>query len=220
MGSGRGSFSAAATSADANSDAVQRSSESGRPPRSRTEASDPMSAVTGINLPTRAARVDTVESPANGTFPVIDSIRHNDRAYTSVLASTSSPRACSGDAYRATWVATVAGSSQASAPSSCAIATSTTRRRASSPNTSFDGVSSVCTTPRPCAASSARQASRPTTSAWDGASSRPRSNRSRRLPPPRYSTTQNTVDSPSRSVSPQPSTAAMLGCVNDIATST
>ena len=57
-----------------------------------------MSAVTGISFPTRAASVDTVESPANGTLPVIDSIRHSDSAYTSVFSSTSSPSACSGDA--------------------------------------------------------------------------------------------------------------------------
>jgi hypothetical protein len=57
-----------------------------------------MSAVTGISLPTRAASVDTVDSPANGTLPVIDSIRHSESANTSVFASTSRPSACSGDA--------------------------------------------------------------------------------------------------------------------------
>jgi hypothetical protein len=57
-----------------------------------------MSAVTGISLPMRAARVETVESPAKGTLPVIASIRHNDRAYTSVFWSTSRLNACSGDA--------------------------------------------------------------------------------------------------------------------------
>ena len=34
-----------------------------------TDASEPMSAETGINLPTRAASVETVESEANGTAP-------------------------------------------------------------------------------------------------------------------------------------------------------
>ncbi len=57
-----------------------------------------MSAVTGISLPTRAARVETVDSPAKGTLPVIASIRHSDRAYTSVFSSTSRLKACSGDA--------------------------------------------------------------------------------------------------------------------------
>ena len=39
-----------------------------------------MSAVTGISLPTRPDRVDTVESPAKGTLPVIASMRQSDSA--------------------------------------------------------------------------------------------------------------------------------------------
>ena len=70
IGSGRGSASAAATRPRPNSTAEKRSSASGRPARSRTAASEPRSADTGISLPTRAASVDTVESAENGTAPV------------------------------------------------------------------------------------------------------------------------------------------------------
>ena len=67
IGVGRGSLSAARTSARPNCEALNRSAASGRPARSSTAASGPRSADTGISLPIRADSVATVESPSNGT---------------------------------------------------------------------------------------------------------------------------------------------------------
>ncbi|CAB4716830.1 unannotated protein [freshwater metagenome] len=67
MGSGLGMNSAAATRARPNSTALKRSSRTGRPARSSTDASAPRSAETGINLFSRADSVATEVSAANGT---------------------------------------------------------------------------------------------------------------------------------------------------------
>ena len=75
IGAGRGSLSAARTSARPNCEAVKRSAASGRPARSSTAANGPRSADTGISLPIRADRVATVDSPSNGTLPVTASTR-------------------------------------------------------------------------------------------------------------------------------------------------
>ena len=72
---GRGRFSALRTSARPNSAAVDRSSGSGRPARSSTDANGPRSADTGISRPTRADSVATVDRAAKGTVPVTASTR-------------------------------------------------------------------------------------------------------------------------------------------------
>ncbi len=188
-GSGRGILWATWSRPLPNSAAVARSSASGRPARSSTDASGPRSADTGIRRPTRADNAATVESDLNGSVPVTASCNDRARAYTSARPSTGRPRPCSGAAYQATWVGTESGCSQVGAPSSWARPKSITRRRRSSPNTIFDGLSSVCTKLRRWAWSSARQTSSPTASACDGLSRRPRSNMSRMLPLDRYSLT-------------------------------
>ena len=79
-GSGRGSLDATCTSSLPNWAADERSSASGRPACSSTEASGPRSADTGISRPTRAARAATVESFLNGSVPVTASCNVRHRA--------------------------------------------------------------------------------------------------------------------------------------------
>ena len=72
---------------------------------------------------------------------------------------------------------------------------SATRSRPSAPKSRLAGLMSRWTNPCRWAWSSARAASRPTTSAWAGVSRCPASSMVRRLPPARYSVTRNGVPS-------------------------